>query len=113
MTRTMALCGLALTVGACSSEPTARTIPPPATAAPAPVRPTPSMRYFQRRLIEDGEDMSSTFGGEIAMLGLHGKGLQARPIAEAYAVVHAEVLRVADTAIRRKMLSDLFNEVEE
>lgn len=73
---------------------------------------TRSAVYFQRRLIADGDDPFSTFGGHISALGLDGRELQAMPIRAAFDLAHSTAMRVEDVRMRRKILLDLFDEVE-
>lgn len=72
----------------------------------------PHLRYFQRRLIEDGDNPLSAFGGDIAGLGLNGKELQTDTIDLAYGRAHNFAMRVQDIPMRRRMLLELFNETD-
>lgn len=86
---------------------------PQATTAGQPTRPAGDLEFFQRMLIEQGDDLHSSFGADLSMLGLEGRKLQEMPIRQAYSSAHETALRVSNVRLRRRMLLDLFNETEE
>ena len=72
-----------------------------------------SRGFFQRMLITEGADLQSSFGGDLAMLGLDGRKLQALPPDDAYKAAHDAALLVEDLGTRRRLLLELFNETEQ
>ena len=73
-----------------------------------------STAYFQRRLIGANDDLlHDDVAIDLSMLGLRLRELQQMPIVDAFAKAHGMVRQIADTAIRRRMMLDLFGEVEE
>ena len=81
-------------------------------AAGAAVRTDAAKRYFQRLLIESGDDSSQPVGKDLAELGLNARQLQALAVDESYALAHEAAVKVEDSATRRRYLLDLFNETE-
>jgi hypothetical protein len=81
-------------------------------AAGAAVRADAWKQYFQRMLIQIGDDSSRQFAADLAELGLTGPQLQALPIDQAYTLAHDAAAKIEDTATRRRYLLELFNETE-
>jgi hypothetical protein len=107
----LAQSGPAQQVGVTTPQPTPRT----AEDVRLTLQRDRAERYFQRLLITFGADSGSRPYMYLAMLGFNGRQLQGSttPIAITYDHVRAEVLRVADVGMRRQMLLELFNEVED
>lgn len=82
---------------------------PPASPRAARASSDRGLHTFQRRALESSDVIAVDLGA----LGLDARKLQAMPIQDAYIETHAAARRVADTALRRRMLLDLFDELEE
>jgi hypothetical protein len=98
-------CGGAPTSYPASTE-TARPEAPDIAAA------DPQVAFFHERLVNDGEDLQSEFGGLLTTLGLHARDLQQDDPQHAYDTVLEKVRRVEDASLRADMMRTFFNRTE-
>jgi hypothetical protein len=108
---------MGLIVPGCSG--TAQPQPPSAAATDAGPAATPQMediasanprvRYFHEKLIADGEEPQSDFGGDLLTLGMNARDLLLDDPEHAYDTVLDRVRTVEDAAVRREMMRTLFN----
>ena len=98
--------------GDTAGSPGGQTIIGTGLAAGAAVRTDAWKRYFQRVLIESGDDASQPVGKDLTELGLNARQLQAMSIDDAYTLAHDAATKVEETATRQRYLLELFNESE-
>jgi hypothetical protein len=72
----------------------------------------PRVAFFHERLVNNGEDMQSEFGGFLTTLGLNARDLQQDDPQHAYDEVLDKVRRIEDAALRQQMMQAFFNRSE-
>jgi hypothetical protein len=98
----------------CGGAPTSY---PPSTDTPKEEAPDiasadPQVEFFHERLVNNGEDLQSEFGGFLTTLGLNPRDLQQDDPAHAYDEVLDKVRRVEDRTLRQQMMQVFFNRTE-
>jgi hypothetical protein len=69
----------------------------------------PQVEYFHQQLIDNGENLESAFGTDLAALGMNPRDLQQDDPQHAYDTVLQKVRSVEDLTARREMMQTFFN----
>jgi hypothetical protein len=69
----------------------------------------PNVEYFHQQLIDNGENLQSAFGTDLAALGMNPRDLQQDDVEHAYDTVLQKVRAVEDATTRREMMETFFN----
>jgi hypothetical protein len=67
------------------------------------------VEYFHEQLIDNGENLQSAFGTDLAALGMNPRDLQQDDPQHAYDTVLQKVRSVEDATARREMMETFFN----
>jgi hypothetical protein len=67
------------------------------------------VEYFHQQLVDNGENLESAFGTDLATLGMNPRDLQQDDPQHAYDTVLQKVRSVEDAATRREMMETFFN----
>ena len=105
----MLLAALACGGAPSSYPPSAET---PKQEAPDIASANPQVEFFHERLVNNGEDLQSDFGGYLTTLGLSPRDLQQDDPQHAYDEVLDKVQRVEDAALRQQMMQAFFNRAQ-
>lgn len=103
------LAALAMTgCGSGNNQP--RSAPAAQTGQPSDVTSSdPQLEYFHQQLIDNGENLESAFGTDLAALGMNPRDLQQDDPQHAYDTVLQRVRSVEDATARREMMETFFN----
>jgi hypothetical protein len=98
----------------CGGAPTSY---PPSTDTAKPEAPDiasadPQVAFFHERLVNNGEDLQSDFGGFLTTLGLNPRDLQQDDPEHAYDMVLEKVRGVEDASLRADMMRTFFNRIQ-
>lgn len=69
----------------------------------------PQLEYFHQQLIDNGENLESAFGTDLAALGMNPRDLQQDDPQHAYDTVLQKVRSIEDAAARREMMQTFFS----
>ena len=69
----------------------------------------PVVEYFHQQLIDNGENLQSAFGTDLAALGMNPRDLQQDDPQHAYDTVLQKVRSIQDATARREMMETFFN----
>jgi hypothetical protein len=111
--KTLTILALALVMAGCSGadrqpQPAGAAEAPPAQAADI-ASANPRVLYFHEKLIADGEDPQSDFGGDLLTLGMNARDLLQDDPQHAYDTVLEKVRTIEDATVRREMMRTFFD----
>ena len=96
--------------GGGNSQSTQVSAPAAQTRQPSDIASSdPPVQYFHQQLVDNGEDLQSAFGTDLAALGMNPRDLQQDDPQHAYDTVLQKVRSVEDPAARREMMETFFN----
>ena len=114
--QTLTTLTLAVVMAGCSSaDRPSQPAPAAETAAAAAAdiaSSNPRVLYFHEKLIADGEDPQSDFGGDLLALGMNARDLLQDDPEHAYDTVLKKVRTVEDASVRSEMLRTFFNSAD-